>query len=277
MLTHLGTVLEQGPVPYARIINRSGKTVGAESTYVVEALNSITSDEEPIQFVDRENGWPIVAVSYQALLKDSTYCDRRRELFKFYHWIKTSTTAQERLISLGGSTLGNFLENSANAFLSNTTCNGIDVLQYKVIPQHVSKAFDALLVIAFVLWIISILLAALWHYVNKSRCAKEVILYQVIQLLGILVTYLSVAAWYAIPNADSTCACRQWLTCIGFTLVFAAMFERTFRIHRVYGRVFKQNKLTGNITSILEVGGGVAVILVTQIILLGKKIYLEVE
>ena len=61
------------------------------------------------------------------------------------------------------------------------------------------------------------------------------------------------------------------MTCIGFTLVFAAMFERTFRIHRVYGRVYKQNKLTGNIASILEVGGGVGIIVVSQIIIMSNK------
>jgi hypothetical protein len=97
------------------------------------------------------------------------------------------------------------------------------------------------------------------------------ILYQIIQQLGLIVTYISVGFWYAIPDRDSYCASRQWLTCIGFTLVFAAMFERTFRIHRVFGRVYKQNKLTGNISSILEVGGGVGIIFVAQIILLSKN------
>jgi hypothetical protein len=65
------------------------------------------------------------------------------------------------------------------------------------------------------------------------------------------------------------------MTCVGFTLIFTAMFERTWRIHRVYGQMYKGNKLTGNILSLLEVGGGLLVILVTQIIISGRIFFLE--
>jgi hypothetical protein len=149
--TTLGTVLEQGPVPYARIINRAGNIVGAESNYIVQALESVRVQESPIQFVDRADGWPIISVSYQAIYRTTSDCERRRTLFKFFHWVKISATALERLDYLGGSTLGTFLEDKAANFLSTYTCDNVKVLEYRIIKQHSSRAFDALLVIAFVL------------------------------------------------------------------------------------------------------------------------------
>ncbi len=52
--------MEQGPVPYARIINRAGNA--ADATQIFTALDSITESESPIQFVDRPDGWPIISV-----------------------------------------------------------------------------------------------------------------------------------------------------------------------------------------------------------------------
>ena len=183
--------MEQGPVPYAKLINRAGNTVDA--TEILAALDSITASESPVQFVDRPDGWPIVSVQYQAILKDN--CNNRRDLFKFYNWVKVSDTAAERLANAGGGSLGSYFENTTKSFLTSYKCDGNLVLEYKAIPQHQSKAFVALLSLAMILLAISICLGFLWHYFNSSRCAKEVILYQVVQLLGIVVTFLSIIFW----------------------------------------------------------------------------------
>ena len=46
------------------------------------------------------------------------------------------------------------------------------------------------------------------------------------------------------------------------------MFERTWQIKRVYGKVLKGSKLTTNVTGFLEVGGGIAIIISIQIVIM---------
>ena len=61
---------------------------------------------------------------------------------------------------------------------------------------------------------------------------------------------------------------RIWLTTLGYSLILTAMFERTWQIKRVHGKVVKGNKLTTHVTGFLEVGGGMAIILAVQLIIM---------
>jgi hypothetical protein len=116
---------------------------------VISALES----ENSTNFIDRngDNSYPIITVAYQAIDASSANCERKRELFKFYHWAKTSAVGKERLSSLGGSELGVTLENVTINYIESYKCDGKSVLEYRSVPQHVSKAFDALLAISIVL------------------------------------------------------------------------------------------------------------------------------
>lgn len=107
-----------------------------------------------------------------------------------------------------------------------------------------------------VLIILSVLLAGMWHYAIQTSCSKVVILYQILLGLGAILTYVSVIFWYKVPNSDWICQTRIWTTIIGYTFIIIAMFERTWQIHRVYGKVVKENHLVINISSFLEIGGG---------------------
>ena len=42
---------------------------------------------------------------------------------------------------------------------------------------------------------------------------------------------------------------RLWMNALGYTLILIALFERTYQIKKVYGKVVKHNQLTANITN----------------------------
>ena len=95
---------------------------------------------------------------------------------------------------------------------------------------------------------ICIILAGVWHYINSARCQKVVVLYQALLTIGISLTLISVIFWHQLPTSDHTCMARIWLTCLGYTIVLSGVFERTWHIYRVYGKLYKSSKLTVSVT-----------------------------
>jgi hypothetical protein len=59
---------------------------------------------------------------------------------------------------------------------------------------------------------------------------------------------------YMDPDDDLICKLRVWTTTLGYSFILAAMFERTWQIRRVYGKVVKGNQLTITVTNFFEVG-----------------------
>ena len=100
------------------------------------------------------------------------------------------------------------------------------------------------------------------------RKTAAIIFYQTLQFSGITIVYISIIFWYFIPSETWVCTARLWLSSIGFTLVIGAMFERTWRIQRVYRLVEQGNQLSGKLISMLEIGGGVAAIVAIQLVIL---------
>ena len=47
---------------------------------------------------------------------------------------------------------------------------------------------------------------------------------------------------------------RIWSTTLGYSLILTAMFERTWQIRRVYGKVIKSGQLTSQVTNFFEIG-----------------------
>ena len=46
------------------------------------------------------------------------------------------------------------------------------------------------------------------------------------------------------------------------------MFERTWQLRRIYGKVVNDGKLTTKVTGIFEIGGGIAILTAIQFIIL---------
>lgn len=161
-------------------------------------------------------------------------------------------------------------------------CNGQTLLQTVVTNARPASSYEFFLILgknlnfttptfitAIVLLVISVILAGVWHYFNQSRCQKFVVLYQSLLTIGVMITYISVVFWYRLPDSDTVCMARVWLTCLGYTLILVAIFERTFHIFRVYGRVYKSSKLVNaNLTKLWEIVGGISIIVGTQLAIL---------
>ena len=46
------------------------------------------------------------------------------------------------------------------------------------------------------------------------------------------------------------------------------MFERTWQIRRVYGKVVKNNQLKATVSGFVEVGGGIGIVIILQVVIL---------
>lgn len=85
-------------------------------------------------------------------------------------------------------------EKVTNFFLT-YQCEGRALLEIRRVDQHKGSGFEAFIILALVLLVFSLVLAGFWHYTNHARCAKVVVLYQVLLLIGIAMTFLSVIWW----------------------------------------------------------------------------------
>ena len=148
-------------------------------------------------FVAPEYGYPFVLPSYVVYRTDIPQeCPKLRELFKFIYWTKTSPEAANRANSLGFSAFNDANNKQITDFLLSAKCEGKLILETTVQTQHEGSAYPFFLSISLILLGISIILGAVWQYLNKSKCSKVVLMYQTILLIGITLTYVSVVFWY---------------------------------------------------------------------------------
>ena len=70
------------------------------------------------------------------------------------------------------------------------------------------------------------------------------------------------------PDQDYICQLRVWFTTIGYSLILTAMFERTWQIKRVYGKVMKGTNLAATVTGFMEIGGGISIIISIQLVIM---------
>jgi hypothetical protein len=218
---------------------------------------------------NNSGSYPITLNSFVVIRNDIPQnCNNLRELFKFIYWTKTDANALARPNTLGYSQFSNSLNEQVINFLLTATCNGNQILYTKILPQHGSVAYTFYLSLSLILMAISLFLGATWQYLNKSRCSKVVVIYQAILLVGVCCTYLSIIFWYLVPDGDDDCLPRIWLTAMGYSLILTAMFERTWQIKRVYGKVLKGKNLATTVNGFFEVGGGIVIILSIQLIIM---------
>ena len=249
--------------------NKKGVVTNPDDSDVIAAQNGTQFDQYMVgNFLDPENGYPLIVASYLMYRTDNQNCSNLRELFKFLYWTKTDLEAKKREDALGYSSFNDANNQQIIDFLTSTKCDGKLILDIQLQSQHQGSSYPFYISVSLILLGISIILGAVWQYLNKSRCSKVVVLYQSILLIGITLTYLSVVFWFFVPDQDYICQCRVWLATMGYSLILTSMFERTWQIKRVYGKVVKGTKLTVNVTSFLEVGGGISIIIALQLIIM---------
>ena len=147
-------------------------------------------------FVAPEYGYPLILPSYLTYRTDIPQnCTKLRALFKFIYWTKTSIEAGNRANALGYSIFNDANNKQIIDFLTSATCEGKLLLETKVQGQHEGSAYPFYLSISLILLGISLVLGAIWQYLNKSRCSKVVLMYQAVLLFGITLTYISVVFW----------------------------------------------------------------------------------
>ena len=148
-------------------------------------------------FTSSPNGYPLLLPYYFIYRTDiQQNCTQLRELFEFMYWTKLSDEALDLADALGFAGFNDVNNDRIVDLLKTSTCGGNVILHVELLPSHQGSAFTFYIVISLLLLGIAIILGALWQYFNKSRCSKVVILYQIILLIGITMTYISIVFWY---------------------------------------------------------------------------------
>ena len=173
--------------------------VGPEEQYVLAAQEGEHFDKYMFgTFTNSNNSgsYPLTLTSFVTYRLDIDQdCEKLREFFKFMYFTKTDAKSLSRLRELGFSRFSSSLNDQILNFLETATCKGHLILYTKITTQHDNASFPTYLALGLIFLGISIILGAVWQYLNKSRCSKVVVMYQAILLVGITLTYISIVFW----------------------------------------------------------------------------------
>lgn len=123
-------------IPYASMINKSGKTVVADDKSLAAAMADYPefSDKLTATIVDGpgEGSWPIAGYTYIILHSTSMAdCAKAQKLLEFLKWALTDPAAAKRAAELGYAVLPDAIRTQVLAKLGEVTCNGNVVMPSK--------------------------------------------------------------------------------------------------------------------------------------------------
>lgn len=144
-------------------------------------------------------------------------------------------------------------------------CNGELLLRTEYVHQHTSALVKVVLAFSMILWVIAlVLVGSAWYFSSKGRSP---LFYCLCLATGASCAFGSIVLFYKIPKHTYICQLRQWMVCVGLTLLLGVMFSRSWQLHSFYR---KKDSTTAKreVVASLELIGIVGVILVIQLVLL---------
>jgi hypothetical protein len=98
--------------------------------------------------------------------------------------------------------------------------------------------------------------------INSERIPREELVFTFLIIAGAVMTFVSVFMWQRDPIETATCLARVWLMVFGLCTLLAAIFTRTWHLHRIYNQMYRLQKLSVRVRGVTEVLAGTAVVLV---------------
>jgi len=177
------------------------------------------------------DAWTHGAYIFMMIPKDSPRCDAARDFYKFIRWVFTSTNARQLFIQAGLGPLHMDTVNTVLKTLGSMECDGQEVGYWVDLFTfgHLEKLFFA---ISIVVLFIGLALSSIHIYHFSSSAINTI--YSLVFVVGTLLTLLSPVFWFIHPETRAICEARVWTACIGFTVLLATMFSRTWQLNDIY-------------------------------------------
>jgi len=83
-----------------------------------------------------------------------------------------------------------------------------------------------------------------------------------------VITYMGVIPWYYTPSSQAVCLSRVWISAMGYAILLATLFLRSWQLYRLYTKMVIDNNWSFQVMNLLEMGGAVAFVIILQAILL---------
>jgi hypothetical protein len=242
---------------YASMINKDGYVVDSSVENIEAAIESAINIGDATNytvFLDQSgpNSWPVPVLNYLLLRTDYqgmlyvNYfiltnigdCTKRRQTYMWLIWALVDPNAVSLLAPAGYADLPASIKNTTSSTLYSHTCDGKQILytEFSGLDRDTPN-FNAFLSLACIFLLVALVLGVTWQLINQSRCSSMVLVYQLMLMSGIIMTYISVIFLYKVPTSDNICNTRVWLPVLGYTLILVATFERTWQMHTVYEKV----------------------------------------
>jgi hypothetical protein len=164
-------------------------------------------------------------------------CSRAKHALKLLQWLQTdpvmtSATNQNGLVRLGDlDEIGAYIETQLNS----ATCDGLNILitlPTLWIPDGSSYSLsEAATIIGCLMCAVTFFM--LWRYRLHPMIRSSSPFFMGFTAVGMMVLVISLPYW-ASPASDSNCRTFQWMANIGFSLTFAPLFAKTWRIYAIF-------------------------------------------
>jgi len=231
--------------PSALFVNRAGKIVGTDP---VNLEVSLESAQRGTHQVSRTNqtfnpfigdspepfAYPFVEVFFWIVptkFNTTKQCDNYREIFKFIHWALFDPFARNRIIEEGFGPLGTDLQSLALTRLESIQCNGVYIAR-----AQDERTTDVAIYVSIILVIIILIIVLLLSFMHTYyfRSSRIHVSYSLVLILGSIVTLTAPLFWFSTPNTPGVCLGRVWFTSLGFVILLASMFSRTWQLRTIY-------------------------------------------
>jgi hypothetical protein len=238
------------------MINKDGYVVDSSVENIKAAIDSAINIGDATNytvFLDQSGpkSWPVPVLNYLLLHTDyqgiiyqlsilmiTGDCTKRRQTYMWLIWALVDPNALSLLAPSGYADLPPVMKNTTSSTLYSHKCDGKQILytEFSGLDRDTPN-FNAYLSLACIFLLAALVLGVTWQLINQSRCSSMVLVYQLMLMSGIIMTYISVIFLYKVPNSDAVCETRIWLPVVGYTLILVAAFERTWQMHTVYEKV----------------------------------------
>ena len=165
-------------------------------------------------------------------------CVRAQQNLELLRWIQVSPVLSTAARSSGLVRLSDFAAIQSylvDSQLNSATCDGHTILITLPLIWAVPSSATAFTIAAVTLILLACVatISLLWRYRTRPaiRGASPIFLAQVAAGLALLAG--SLLAW-ASPVTHASCLSFQWLVNLGFTLAFAPLFAKTWRIYQIF-------------------------------------------
>ena len=184
--------------------------------------------------------WPLTQVVYMQIPRDYPTDSYNMGLaaVNLLHWVYSTAAldvwSNQNMLVRTASLPS--LQSVLLSVLDGITSGGTTVLTQAIVWQLTPAiAYGAYAIEAFGCLVTAVFIGLTVRYRQHALLRSASPLFMVVSLLGVMLLFGAILALVLTPTASS-CAAFSWLIQLGFTVTFAPLFAKAYRIYRIFGR-----------------------------------------